>query len=431
MGGAYVALAEGTEGAAVNSATPAVRDPFSTSWFDYDLGIGISFPGAFTHSDFDNHGDNANVPPNHASSGSFTDLTLGATLQFGPLGVSATGDLQQFQLTGGSSSSLTMQIGRWKALGAYGLWNNQLVVGGGGRIVTMQILDNGGGGTLLTMTGVSPEAGAILMPTGERWRVGATVRGPVSGGIFGSQNVSQSASGVRSVGAIVLPDQIIQPWEIEPGVAFQLGPRPLNPGWEDPHDQEAELRGEIARDRDKRALRAATELALLNPAGRREREHELAVEEKALRAIEDEHLSEESDRLRAIRKARYRNWPREKLLLLASVLVTGPSPGTAVSVEGFLDQRVERVGQSVTLTPRAGFEAEPLPNRLVLRTGSYLEPSRYEGSAPRQHFTFGGDIHLFPLSFWGLLPEADWKIAVFVDLAPRYQNTGLSIGNWE
>ena len=47
VAGAYVASAEGTEGGANNSAAPAVRDPFSTSWFDYDLGVGISFPGAF------------------------------------------------------------------------------------------------------------------------------------------------------------------------------------------------------------------------------------------------------------------------------------------------------------------------------------------------------------------------------------------------
>src|SRR5262249_1285975 len=36
VGGAYIALAEDTAGAAVNSASPAVRDAYSTTWFDYD-----------------------------------------------------------------------------------------------------------------------------------------------------------------------------------------------------------------------------------------------------------------------------------------------------------------------------------------------------------------------------------------------------------
>jgi len=118
LAGAYIASAEDIEGAAVNSAAPAVRDPYSTSWFDYDLGIGISFPGAFTNTDFDNHGDNANLPANHASAGDFTDLTLGGQFQFGAFGVSVTGDLQQFQISAAGGPSLTMQIGRWKALGA-------------------------------------------------------------------------------------------------------------------------------------------------------------------------------------------------------------------------------------------------------------------------------------------------------------------------
>src|SRR5262249_14668059 len=86
IGGAYVAVAEDTEGAAVNSASPAVRDPYSTSWFDYDVSLGASAPGAFVRSDFDNHGDFANLP-SHARAGDFVDLNVGATLQFGELGV--------------------------------------------------------------------------------------------------------------------------------------------------------------------------------------------------------------------------------------------------------------------------------------------------------------------------------------------------------
>ena len=83
-------------------------------------------------------------------------------------------------------------------------------------------------------------------------------------------------------------------------------------------------------------------------------------------------MSEESDRLRSVRKARYANWPREKILLLASVLMTGPSQN-AVSVQGFLDQAGGPVGQSgdVHAAPgargRAAREPDAAANRDVPR----------------------------------------------------------------
>jgi hypothetical protein len=270
------------------------------------------------------------------------------------------------------------------------------------------------------------------MPTLRPWRIGATARAAVTGGsgLFSTDHAMvDPVTGVRTASDFVLPRRVVMPWEIEVGFAYQVGPRPLNPGWENPHDQEAPLRRIIERDRAERQRRYEEQLARLSPAGRAERRGEQASEEKSLRAIEDDHLDEEGERLRRVRKARYANWPREKILLLASLTLTGPS-SNAISVEGFLDQRVETVGRVVTLTPRLGLEGEPLQNRMLLRVGTYLEPSRYEGATPRQHFTFGGDVRLFPLDFWGLLPEADWKLGLFVDLAPRYTNWGLGIGNW-
>jgi hypothetical protein len=427
-----VALAEDTEGAAANSASPAVRDLYSTTWFAYDVSAGISAPGAFSNTDFDNHGDFANVP-NHASAGNFVDVNFGATLQFGGLGVAATSDLQKFSLTTAAPGTpgLSLEVGRWKALGAYGMFGGQLALGGGARIVTMQV-NQTGGGTLLTMTGFAPEVGALLMPTGQQWRIGATARAPVSGNIFGSENVTYE-NGQRTAGGFVLPDRIVMPWEVEVGAAYQLGPRPINPGWQNPHAQEEWLRRRITADRGARALARDRELASLPARERDARRRELGEEEASLREIEDEHLDAEIDRLRQVRKARYANWPREKIVLLASVLLTGPSTSSslgAVSLEGFLDQRIETVGRVLTVTPRVGMEGEPLRDRMLLRVGTYVEPSRYDEGTPRQHFTFGTDVRLFPLDFWGLLPEANWKLGIFVDLAPRYANGGIGLGEW-
>ena len=99
------------------------------------------------------------------------------------------------------------------------------------------------GGSLLTMTGAAPEVGALLMPTGTRWRIGATARAPVSGNtgvnvlgesiLGGTDNTTacSPASGARCVGGFYVPSRVVMPWEVEAGFALQLGPRPLNPGW--------------------------------------------------------------------------------------------------------------------------------------------------------------------------------------------------------
>ncbi len=394
--------------------------------------LGTSILGTLSNTDFDNHGA-TRAGENRARVGDFFQFTFGGQVQFGGLGVTATGDLQQYTLSGrdASAPSLTVNIGRWKALGAYALFGGQLMLGGGFRAATLGITQRGGdnNGTLLTMTGIGPEVGALLMPDGVPWRLGATLRSTVSGGPFGSDKSTIDASGVRRAGDIILPTQVVLPWEAEVGVAYQLGPRPLNPPWPNPHDQEGPVRDRIAHDRAARALEYEAELARtsedLRPAVRRHH----AREEEALRDLEDARLDAEDKRLYRVRRARYNNWPRERILLLASVLFTGPS-NDVVSVEGFLDQRHEQVGRSLSLTPRLGIEAEPLPDRLRARVGTYLEPSRYDDGVARQHFTFGGDVKLFPFDLWGLLGQTTWRVAFYVDVAPRYTNGGIGIGTW-
>jgi hypothetical protein len=426
LGGAYIASAEGVEGAAANSASPAVRDAYSYRWFDYDVSLGASILGTLSDTDFDNHGASQ---ASRTRVGDFFQVTFGALLQFGNLGVTGTADLQSYNLASRAvqTPALTISMGRWKALGAYGLLDGQLMVGGGFRAASMQITQQGS--SLLTMTGIAPEVGALVMPSGQPWRIGATVRATVSGGTVGSDRSTVDAQGVRRAGDIVLPNDVVLPWEAEAGIAYQLGPRPLNPPWENPHDQEGPVREKIAADRVARAARYDAEVARTPPEHRALARARFEREEEALRELEDARLAAESARLYRIRRARYANWPRERILLLASVLVTGPS-ATAVSVEGFLDQRRELVGQSVSLTPRFGAEGEPIPDRLRARIGTYVEPSRYEDGVARQHFTFGGDVKLFYFDVFGLIGETTWKVAFYVDVAPRYTNGGIGIGTW-
>jgi hypothetical protein len=433
LGGAYIASAEGTEGAAVNSASPAVRDAFSPTWLDYDVALSASLLAPLYNSQLENAGPVEQQQQNQTDG--FVELTLGANVQFGAMGITATADLEQFTLSGASSGTATtsdklgMQVGRWKALGAVALFDGQLILGGGIRAVTLIISPQGAGasGSLLTMSGVGPEAGALVMLHGQPWRIGATIRGPVIDGPFGS--ATSDTNGVRMAGTFILPSNVAVPWEAEAGIAYQLGPRPLNPRWIDPRDEEAPLQAHIERGRAARARQYAEELDRVDASNRAATRERQEREEHAARSLEDEHMDAESRRLKAERKARYANWPREKILILASVLVTGPS-SNAVSLEGFLNQLEERAGQSPTLTPRVGIEGEPLHNLLRARIGSYLEPSRYEDGVPRQHFTFGGDVKLFPTDLWGFIVPTTLSFGIYADLAPRYTNGGIAIGVW-
>jgi hypothetical protein len=213
------------------------------------------------------------------------------------------------------------------------------------------------------------------------------------------------------------------------GFAFQLGPRPLNPGWLNPRAMEEPLRDRLERDRARRAEDDLRELQRTPAAQRPALLQAQRQREAAVRAIEDQHLDVEKKRLRAIRAARDQNWPRERILIVSSLLVTGASDN-AVSLDGFVNQKRELVGRTISLSPRVGIESEPVVNWLHARVGSYVEPSRFDDGHPRQHFTFGGDVRLFAFSPWGIFGDQVWRLSLSADLAPRYQNFGIGIGTW-
>jgi hypothetical protein len=434
LAGAYTGYSEGVEGTATNAAAPAVREPFSVRALDWDLTASFSFPGTYANTDFDNRGQ-SQAP---SSFSNFLYLNLGAQVQYDLFGASITGDLQQFNLsTPTTQSSLTLQIGRFHALGAYGVFNDQLVIGAGVRILALNVNGNNNvigntgvfGGSILTMTGLAPEVGALLKPDAAFWRIGATVRAPVTAGNVGSAQTTTDAANVTRVGEFIVPQSIVQPWELEIGVALQAGPRPLNPTWLNPEQEEAPIRLEISRSRAERAAKYSELLRHTPPVYLEAQRAELAKEEAALQSIENQHLEVVSKRLLAQRRARYANWPREKLLLVASALITGADSNT-IAVESFLEQSNEPFGRFVTVTPRFGVESEPVIDWVRARAGTYIEPSRFSGGTARDHFTAGADFKLFPFDVWGLLDNTTWRASFAVDAAPRYFNWGIGVGLW-
>ena len=428
LAGSYAGYAEGIAGMVTNAAAPALREPFSIGWVDYDVAASISIPlAAFENNDFDNSGTRDEDYSN------FIYGTLGALLQIGIFGIGANADLSRYTLDfGGEQSAIT--LGRYHLLAGVQLLGGQLLLGGGARAVTLGI---DAPDATLTLAGISPQLGFLIRPDWSSWRLGATFRFPVNGGEFRLGDAETiDARGVRRAGALVLPDEVVLPWELELGGAIQVGPRPLNPAWINPRAEERALREERARAREEREARWAADL---RDVGTEEERLELTRRHAEIRAREaareQAELARADDALQEDRRARAKNWPRERLLITAALLVTGPVD-RGVSLEWFLrgdvpgeTSKIGTSGAAVNFSPRFGIETEPIPELIATRLGSYYEPSRF-GRVGRQHFTFGADLKVFSTTFWGLVPEVTYSLRAAMDLAPRYESVSLGLGVW-
>ncbi|WP_437338932.1 hypothetical protein [Sorangium sp. So ce394] len=440
IAGAYAAYAEGIAGMVANAAAPAVREPFSVKWLEWDVAASISLPielfgdNDFDNNDFDNSGD---LDLDYSN---FVYLTLGGQLQAGDLGLGVNAELQRYSLVDDRGAETTVVTGKYHFLGGARLLGDAVVLGAGARAVTLGL---GAEQTNLTIAGISPELGVLVRPDWASYRVGATFRFPVNGGRLLGEGVVTDGN-VRRAGGLILPNEVVLPWELELGLAVQVGPRPLNPAWINPRDQERELRAAIARRRAEREARRERALAgIADPEERARRARIFALEGAREREADERELAAGPDLLEKERRARYWNWPREHLLITAELLVTG-AVSNGVSLEHFLaqnlperaddDSAVGASGAHVSFSPRFGIETEPIPGRVHTRFGSYYEPNRSghlgSGSVGRQHFTFGADIRVLTTTFWGLISEAAYTLQASMDIAPRYESVSAGIGVW-
>ncbi len=393
LAGAYAGVGEGISGLPANAASPAVRPVYSIDDFDYDLAASLSVPLPLAEpNDFDNSGSR------DSDDSQFIYATGGGMLQLGPFGAGTLVELERYAIVVGGRTTTTL-VARYHGLVGVGLGGGQVVVGGGVRAVTMGI---DAPEANLTLAGIAPQIGVLVLPSELPMRVGATVRAPVDAGALG-EGVSVGEDGVRRLGGLVLPDAVVWPTELEVGFAWQLGPKPLNRRMIDP-------------DEDLQAARVAA----------------------AQRGVGEEGHEAQKVRLRRVRVEASRNLPREHLLLTGALLATGPV-GDAIGLEGFLAQRRGDTdtaavpgssGARVSFSPRVGLQAEPLPNWVQTRFGTYYEPSRF-GRTGRQHFTFGADLRVLSTRLFGLAPDGvTYAIVGAVDLAPRYESISLGIGVW-
>ena len=383
--------------------------------------------------DFDNSGSS-----DHAYT-DFLYATLGALFQAGPFGVGVNGEIQRYAVhpTDGKSPESDVIVGKYHGLVAFRMLGDQLMLGAGVRVASLSLAPHGTKETSLTMIGAAPELGVLVRPDWQPFRIGATFRMPVHGGQLLGETTTR-ADGVKTAAGLVLPGDVVLPWEVELGAALQVGPRPLNPRYIEPHDQEAALHRSFAKTRRARLAAQAKELERIrDPAAWSARK---AAVEKVEAAIEKEEDAEEkrvAGRLEDERRARAENWPREHLLLTLELLVTG-SVADGVSLARFLAQNqgtgdasvVGTSGAGVSYSPRFGVETEPVPGWLQTRVGGYYEPSRLGDRVGRQHFTFGADVRLFTTTLWGRITATTYKAQAYADLSPRYQSVSVGLGVW-
>jgi hypothetical protein len=438
ISGAYAGVAEGIAGMVTNAAAPAMREAYSVNFAELDIAASISIPlSIFDRNDFDNSGI---IDYEYSD---FIYGTVGGLIQVGAIGVGGIAEIQRYTLTEtqpeGSSgpTSTGVTLGKYHVLAAWSLLGGELVVGTGLRIATLGI---DAPDATFTFASAAVETGLVVRPSSQPFRLGATFRFPVEAELIGEDGTLLTGGGVRKAGDLVLPERVVLPWELEMGLALQVGPRPLNPVWIDPSVEEGKVKRAIdARRAEREAAMRSALVGIKDPVAREEKRR--ALEEEARLAIEeDERAQRRAARaLKKQRRKRYWGWSREHVLLTAEILVTGPVD-RGVSLERFLGQNHEvyagqgsavgTSGGSVSFSPRFGIETEPILNLVQTRLGSYYEPSRFGAPVGRQHFTFGADLRIGPTLWWGLVPEVIYKLQASLDFSPRYESASFGVGVW-
>ncbi len=372
LGGAFVAIADDSEGVAINPASVALRLPYSWSAWDYGFGVDFAVGSFLPKNDLYNRAGQNGVGKSSALFGS-----LAAVVYYDYAGVGVSAEAQsnaasnQSQ-TQGINTDLAANFGMVHASLAYGFFDGQVLLGAGPRVVGLSFDRQSSGSGPLSTAGVGYEAGVVYKPTVQQYRLAATVKSPIDARV--------SAGGAE-------PSTVHVPWEMAFGFAYQLGSRPLNPPFVTAAD--FARHGSVAPKPSKAELAAA-----------------------------EQQLFE-----------RYQRQQRWYLLVSAQISLS-ESDGDHVGVERYWNGR-EDVAPQPVVSPRVGMETEVVPHWLRLRGGSYYESARRGVSAARVHGTGGMDIKLFEWNVFGLAKPFDYfQLSLAADAARSYLNTSFSIGFW-
>ncbi|HYP97981.1 MAG TPA: hypothetical protein VER96_04855 [Polyangiaceae bacterium] len=211
LAGAFVAIADDTEGVAINPASTAVRLPYSWDAFNFSFGIDLSIATWLPKNDI------YNAPEGSSSGGSlfgsFAILTNYRHAGFGLAAEAEQNVATHKDQEQGFSSKLTANFGLMHPAIAYGYFDGQLQLGAGLRVLGFSL--GGKQGAVPLTAGIGYTAGLIVKPKGQQFRVGAAIEQPIN---------AEVASDDGSA-----PTMVHVPWTAAFGFAYQFGRRKLNP----------------------------------------------------------------------------------------------------------------------------------------------------------------------------------------------------------
>ena len=215
LGGAFVAIAEDTDGVASNPASVAVRLPFSFHDWDYSLGLHVAVSSWLPGNDLLNSsGTSSEVSESSAIFGTMTAIGYYKHFGFGAAAEAQSNEAtRQDRAQGLEPTDLTANFGALHASIAYGFLDGQLLLGAGPRLAGISFDPETSGSGPLSAAGVGGEVGVIVKPLGTQFRAGVAFRSAIS------TSVPDPEVGSRAVHL---------PWELALGFAYQFGPRPLN-----------------------------------------------------------------------------------------------------------------------------------------------------------------------------------------------------------
>jgi len=212
MGGAFVAIADDTQGVAINPASVAVRLPYSWDPFSFDFGIDVSVATWLPKNDIYNAPESAVSGSGGSLFGSFAIL---ANYRHAGLGLAAEAEqnVASKKQQQGVSTKLTANFGLMRPAVAYGYFDGQLQLGAGLRILGFTI--GGSRGAVPLTAGIGYTAGVIVKPKGEQFRIGAAIEQPINAEVSSDDGTA--------------PNIVHVPWTARFGFAYQFGKRRLNP----------------------------------------------------------------------------------------------------------------------------------------------------------------------------------------------------------
>jgi hypothetical protein len=371
LGGAFVAIADDTEGVAINPASVALRLPYSWDTWDYGFGIDFAIGAWLPKNDLYNQGGAEGQKKSTALFGSIAAVLYGGHFGLGVAAEAQRNAASRADQEQGVSSSFAANFGMVHTNVGYGFIDGQLLLGAGARFVGMSF-DRASTTGALGTAGVGYETGFIIKPAVARYRLAASYKSPVDATV-------STAAGKNVVHV---------PWELSLGFAYQLGARIFNPRFESVNEI---LRQRPTTEEPTKAEIAAAEQELFDRYERKQRRY----------------------------------------VLFSTELALAEGDGERLGVEKLWTKRSSVSSSRPVIVPRVGIESEVWAHILRLRAGSYYEPERVDLQPARVHGTGGFDVRLFEWDVFGLVKPFDWwQLSVAADAARAYLNTSFSIGFW-